>query len=195
MPFFDLSLASGLLCGLLFGYILESAGFGSACKLTAQFRFSDWTVVKVMFTAIVVAAIGLYLLRAAELLALADLYVSPPYLGAAAIGGILIGAGFAVGGYCPGTAASAFGAGRVDGLVFMVGMVGGIALFAAGYDTFSTWVQWGAIATDRLPELLGVSEPLLLVLLAALAAAIYWLGSRVEARQGGPLTAETLSER
>ncbi len=195
MPYFDLSLASGLLCGLLFGYILESAGFGSACKLTAQFRFSDWTVLKVMFTAIVVAAIGLYLLRVAGLLALADLYVPPPYLGAAAIGGMLIGAGFAVGGYCPGTAASAFGAGRLDGLAFMVGMVGGIALFAAGYDTFAPWVEWGAISTDRLPELLGVSESLLLVLLAALAAALYWLGSRVEAQQGGPLTAETLSKR
>jgi len=195
MPFYDYSLASGLLCGILFGYILESAGFGSTCKLTAQFRFSDWAVLKVMFTAIVVAAIGLYALSATGVIAYTDIYVPPAYLGGAAIGGLLIGAGFAVGGYCPGTAASAFGSGRLDGLVFMIGMVVGVGLFAAGYDTFGSWVTLGAIQTSRLPELLGISEPVLLALFALLAAVIFWLGSRVEHKLGGALTAEALDAR
>ncbi|WP_217125968.1 DUF6691 family protein [Hydrogenophilus thiooxidans] len=195
MPFYDYSLASGLLCGILFGYILESAGFGSACKLTAQFRFSDWSVLKVMFTAIVVAAVGLYALSSAGVIAYRDLYVPPAHLGGAAIGGVLIGAGFAVGGYCPGTAASALGSGRWDGLIFMIGMVVGVALFAAGYDTFGAWVNLGTIQTERLPELLGISEPVLLALFALLAAAIFWFGSRVERQQGGALTAEALDAR
>lgn len=195
MPLFDYSLASGLLCGILFGYVLESAGFGSACKLTAQFRFSDWTVLKVMLTAIVVAAVGLYLLRAAGVVAIDDLYIPTPYLGGAAVGGILIGAGFAIGGYCPGTAASALGAGRLDGLVFMVGMVIGVAVFSAGYAIFAPWIEWGQIASARLPELLGMSEPLLLVLFVALSAGLFWLGGRFEAKRGGPLTAESLQER
>ena len=60
LPLYDGGVASGLLSGMLFGYVLENAGFGSPRKLTAQFRFSDWSVFKVMFTAIIVAAIGLY---------------------------------------------------------------------------------------------------------------------------------------
>ena len=98
MPFNDIGLASGLLCGFLFGYVLENAGFGSPCKLTAQFRMSDWSVFKVMFTAIVVAAVGLFVLRSIGLVAPGSMYVPPAFLGAVAIGGALIGAGFAVGG-------------------------------------------------------------------------------------------------
>lgn len=67
-PANDAGLASGLLCGVLFGYVLENAGFGNPCKLTAQFKLSDWSVFKVMFTAIVVAALGLQILAQGDLL-------------------------------------------------------------------------------------------------------------------------------
>ncbi len=195
MPLFDLSLASGLLCGVLFGYVLESAGFGSACKLTAQFRLTDWTVFKVMFTAIVVAAWGLYLLSSAGVLAFEDVFVPAAYLGAAAIGGVLIGAGFALGGYCPGTALSALGSGRLDGLAFMAGMVVGVALFAAGFGVFESWTTLGEISARRLPELTGIPELVWLLLFTAMAAAVFWLGGQLERRAGGPLQAEDLTER
>ena len=98
-----IEIISGLALGFAFGFILENAGFGSPCKLTAQFRLSDWSVFKVMFTAIVFTSVGLMVSGWFGLVSLEGLFVPPALLGAAAIGGILVGSGFAVGGYCPGT--------------------------------------------------------------------------------------------
>ncbi len=67
-PLNDAGMVSGLVCGFLFGFVLENAGFGSPCKLTAQFSLRDWSVFKVMFTAIVVTAAGLWLLQLAGVL-------------------------------------------------------------------------------------------------------------------------------
>ena len=97
-PLNDGGMLSGLVCGVLFGYVLENAGFGSPCKLTGQFSLRDWSVLKVMFTAIVVAATGLYLLRLAGLLEADAVFVPTSLLVASAVGGLLVGSGFAVGG-------------------------------------------------------------------------------------------------
>lgn len=112
-----------VLLGFGFGFVLERAGFGSGCKLTAQFRLTDWSVFKVMFSAIVFAAVGLYVLEQVGLVNAQALYVPIPYLWAIAVGGALIGAGFAVGGYCPGTSAVGLMTGRIDALVFFAGLL------------------------------------------------------------------------
>jgi hypothetical protein len=103
LPMNDGGALSALVCGVLFGYVLENAGFGSPKKLTAQFKLTDWSVFKVMFTAIVVAAGGLWLLKLAGLINPDSIFVPSALLVAAAIGGVLVGSGFAIGGYCPGT--------------------------------------------------------------------------------------------
>jgi hypothetical protein len=191
MPFNDVGLASGLLCGFLFGYVLENAGFGSPCKLTAQFRLSDWSVFKVMFTAIVVCAVGLYLLRLAHLMPEHATYVPPAFLGAVAIGGALIGAGFAVGGYCPGTSVVGLFSGRIDALLFALGLVAGTWLFAGAFEAIEGWTTVGeSTAGDTLPQALGLPEGLILALMIAAAVAIFWLGGRIERRLNGPLDAE-----
>ena len=100
-------LGLALLLGLGFGYCLERAGFGSARKLTAVFYLWDMAVVKVMFTAIVTAMAGLFLLSAAGLMDLSEIYLEPTNLAAQGLGGLVFGAGFIVGGYCPGTAMAA----------------------------------------------------------------------------------------
>ena len=87
LPLHETGMASGLLCGVLFGYVLENAGFGSPLKLTSQFRLTDWSVFKVMFTAIVVTAFGFWGMRAAGLMAPDTLAVPPALLMAAAGGG------------------------------------------------------------------------------------------------------------
>ncbi|QID19529.1 YeeE/YedE family protein [Nitrogeniibacter mangrovi] len=191
MPFNDVGLASGLLCGFLFGYVLENAGFGSPCKLTAQFRLSDWSVFKVMFTAIVVTAVGLYLLRVAGVLAPDSVYVPPAFLGAVAIGGAFIGAGFAVGGYCPGTSVVGMFSGRVDGLLFSLGLVAGTWVFAGAFDAVEGWTTAGdSAAGDTLPLALGLPEWLILAVLVAAAVAIFIVGGRIEQRFNGPLDAD-----
>ena len=147
---------SGVVLGTVFGYVLENAGFGSGCKLTAQLRFQDWAVFKVMFTAIVVASGGLYLLQALGLVNVTgDLFVPSVFLWGSSLGGVFIGAGMAIGGYCPGTSLVAFCSGRVDGLVFLLGIVLGTLGFNAGFESIKTWA-WKQVGPDSLtlPQLL-----------------------------------------
>jgi hypothetical protein len=100
-------LAIALVLGIGFGVALERAGFGSARKLTAVFYLRDMAVVKVMFTAVVTTMAGLFVLSALGLLDLGALYVEPTNLLAQGVGGLLFGAGFLIGGYCPGTSVAA----------------------------------------------------------------------------------------
>ncbi len=182
--------ASGLACGVLFGYVLENAGFGSPCKLTAQFRLTDWSVFKVMFTAIVVAAIGLTVLTASGAVAADELYVPPGFLGAAAIGGALVGAGFAVGGYCPGTSVVGFVSGRLDALVFLIGLLLGTGLFAGAFGVVEGWTTAGELSSaDTLPALLHAPAWLVDLAMVAAAVIVFWLAGRFERSGAGPVTA------
>lgn len=187
---------TALATGLLFGFVLEQAGFGSPCKLTAQFRLTDWSVFKVMFTAIIVAAAGILLLQVNNTFGSQGFYVADMYLWGTLLGGVLIGAGFAIGGYCPGTSVVGFGSGRIDGLVFMVGMVIGIWAFAGVYDT--TLIQ--AIVTSAkasartVPELLGVSPWLVVAAMILIAVGGFAAGRALERRSHGVYSAEDITE-
>jgi uncharacterized protein len=193
-PLNETGITSGLLSGFLFGYVLENAGFGNPNKLTAQFRFTDWSVFKVMFSAIVVAAIGMYLLRLAGLADEGNFFINPPVLGAAAIGGGLIGAGFALGGYCPGTSVVGLSSGRIDALVFLVGLLVGTWLFAGTYASVESLTTLGTIEAETLPQLIGAPEWLVLAGLGIAAVAVFIIGTRIERRLNGPLTVEQATD-
>ncbi len=168
---------SGLLLGIVFGYVLENAGFGSGCKLTAQLRFQDWAVFQVMFTAIVVASGGLYLLQALGMVDIAsDLFVPSVYLWGSSLGGALIGVGMAVGGYCPGTSLVALCSGRVDGLVFVAGLMLGTLGFNSVYSEVRDWV-WRQSGPDALtlPQLLHLPAWAVWGLLLGVLAAVSYL--------------------
>jgi uncharacterized protein len=175
---------TALASGLLFGFVLEQAGFGSPCKLTAQFRLSDWSVFKVMFTAILVASLGIQLLQLNNTFGSTGFYVSPAMLVATALGGAFVGAGFAVGGYCPGTSVVGAMTGRLDGIVFAFGMVLGIWVFSLNFD--ASWMQEilhaGQLSEKTLPQLLGVSPWTVLSAMTVLAVVGFILGSRFEKR-------------
>ena len=172
-----------VLLGFGFGFVLERAGFGSGCKLTAQFRLTDWSVFKVMFTAIVIAAVGMYVLELAGVMDTEAVYVPAPYLWALVAGGAAIGAGFAVGGYCPGTSAVGLMTGRVDALVFLVGILIGTFAFAELFPVLDQLTTAGEFTQgDRLPEWLGVPEWLVLVMLVGVAVGVYYLGGWFERR-------------
>ena len=182
---------SGMVCGALFGYVLENAGFGSPCKLTAQFRLTDWSVFKVMFTAIVVTSVGLTALSSFGVVDMGQVFVPPALLGAAAIGGALVGVGFAVGGYCPGTSVVGAVSGRIDAWVFLLGLLAGTALFAAGYDWLAPLTELGDFTGgDTLGEALHVSDWLINAVMVTAAFAIFWIGGVFESRAGGSITAE-----
>jgi hypothetical protein len=170
-----------ILLGFGFGFVLERAGFGSGCKLTAQFRLTDWSVFKVMFTAIVFAAIGMYVLELAGVMDAEAVYVPAPYLWALAVGGAAIGAGFAIGGYCPGTSAVGLMTGRIDALVFLIGILLGTFVFAELFPVLDQLTTAGEFTKgDRLPEWLGVPEWLVLAALVGAAVGVYYLGGWFE---------------
>jgi hypothetical protein len=195
LPLYDDGVASGLLSGVLFGYVLESAGFASPRKLTAQFRFSDWSVFKVMFTAIVVAAIGLYGAAAFGLMRPDGVYIPTTFFWATLTGGALVGCGMAVGGYCPGTSAVGLSSGRLDALFFMIGMVLGTGVFAGVFDPIKGFYLAGeGPQAQTLGALFGIPTWTVLVILVVIALLGFALGSRIERRLGGPLTAEELNE-
>ncbi len=191
-PFEYSGAMSGLICGILFGFVLENAGFGSPCKLTAQFRFTDWSVLKVMFTAIVVAAGGLLLFQKAGLLNMDAVFVPPSMLVAAAIGGVLVGIGFAVGGYCPGTSVVGLFSGRLDAFIFVIGIVLGTFLFAASYGpALDSLMAAGEIESgDNITDIWGVSPWISLAVMALILLVIFKLGSWFEKTSGGAVTAD-----
>lgn len=168
--------ASGLICGGIFGFALERAGFGSACKLTGQLRFTDWTVFKVMFTAILVCAIGLQILQGMGVVVAEEIYVPTVFLWATLLGGVGIGAGMAIGGYCPGTSVVGFCSGRVDALMFFAGLVFGTIVFAGAYDWIKPLLQaLPGPEAQTVPELLHVPGWLVIAALVAVWATVGYL--------------------
>jgi len=150
----DLAIALGLGAG--FGFALERAGFSSARKLTAVFYLWDMAVVKVMFTAIVTAMAGLFLLSSLGVLSLGDLFLEPTNLAAQGLGGLVFGAGFVLGGYCPGTSIAAMATGRKDAMAFALGMLAGVWTFAQLTPGLDAWVEAGTQGELTLPTLTGI---------------------------------------
>jgi len=184
-----------LIAGFLFGYFLEVSGLGSPRKLNAQFTLRDWSVFKVMFVAIVVAAFGLWLFEAAGWLRFDALKVQTTFFWAMAVGGALLGAGLAIGGYCPGTSVVGLFSGRLDALLFLLGMLIGTLLFAANFDLLQGFYQAGQGPKGQtLVALTGWPTWLILLLLAGLAAAGFRLGAWLETRRGGVISASELAE-
>ena len=182
---------SGLLLGAGFGFVLERAGFGSPCKLTAQFRLTDWSVFKVMFTAIVVAAVGLMIFEKTGVIQVEDLFVPPAFLGAAALGGALVGVGFAVGGYCPGTSVVGFVSGRIDAAIFLLGLLLGTWLFAGFFDSLEPLTVLGEyLNAETLPEAFNVSDLTINIIMVLAAIGVFALGTFMEKRSVGPVTAQ-----
>ena len=175
-------LAIALALGAGFGFCLERAGFGNARKLTAVFYLYDMAVVKVMFTAIVTAMTGIALLSAVGAVDVSEFYVEPTALSAQVAGGLLFGAGFMIGGYCPGTSMAAIATGRKDGLAFALGMLAGVWGYAELTPGLENWIQSNGHGELLLPDLTGIGMAwwtvAFIVFLIAAARGMAWLERR-----------------
>jgi len=178
-------LGFALLLGLGFGFALERAGFGSARKLTAVFYLWDMAVVKVMFTAIVTTMTGLFLLSAAGWMDLSELYIEPTNYAAQALGGLIFGAGFIVGGYCPGTSLSAAATGRKDGILFILGMFCGVMAYAEFTPGLEDWIKAGSRGEITLPTLTGLGMGWWVLVFIGFLAFAGWGMGRLEQRFAG----------
>lgn len=123
----------GLIFGIAFGFLLQKGGVAKYHVLIGVLLLRDFTVIKVMLTAILVGMIGIFALRRAGLV---KLHVKPTRYAANTIGGLIFGVGFALAAYCPGTGAAALGQGNLDAIAVMLGLVAGSYVFAQA----STWV-------------------------------------------------------
>jgi len=167
-----LLLALGL--GVAFGFVLERAGFGSGCKLTAVFYGYDMSVVKVMFTAIVTAMIGLWVLGTIGVVDMQQIYLVPTNYTAQLVGGLIFGAGFVIGGYCPGTAVVACAAGRIDAMIYALGILGGVAFYAQFMPGVEEWIRANAIDDVTLPSLTGIAAGWWVAMFVGLLALAAW---------------------
>ena len=174
-----------LLVGLAFGATLETAGFGNSKKLAAQFYFKDLTVFKVMFTAIIVAMTLIFLSSAAGLLDYSLIWVPPTYLWPGIVGGLIMGAGFIVGGFCPGTSLVGMATGKVDGLFFVLGVLSGIFLFGETVANFAVFFESSYMGRFTLPEMLGISYGTVVLLVVAAALLMFFGAEKIEQFMGG----------
>jgi len=147
---FTYSLQLAALIGFFFGFVLERAGFGNPRKLTAIFYLRDFAVLKVMFTAIAVCILGLLYFSVLGWIDLGRVHILPTYIWPQIVGGLLLGAGFLIGGYCPTTSVVATASGKLDGVIFILGMVFGSLIFALVFpliEGFILPVTWGQSAS------------------------------------------------
>ncbi|HML85308.1 MAG TPA: YeeE/YedE thiosulfate transporter family protein [Bacteroidales bacterium] len=110
-----------LLVGMAFGFVLESSGFSSSRKLAGVFYGYDFVVLKVFFTAAITAALGLLIMSSIGMIDLSKIFINPTFLGPGIVGGIIMGFGFIMGGYCPGTSFCGAAIGKIDAIVFTLG--------------------------------------------------------------------------
>ena len=158
-----------LAIGLAFGFWLERAGFGSSRKLAAIFYFRDFAVLQVMFSGLATAAVGLFVLDAAGVVDASSVYRMDTHLAAQVVGGLIFGAGFVAGGWCPGTALVGAASGKLDALLFLAGAMGGSLAYAALWPALAPLKDVGACGVATLPEVLHVSTGATVALVVAMA--------------------------
>jgi len=181
----EFNLVVALIAGIGFGFVLEQAGFSSTKKLVGLFYGYDFTVLKVFFTAGVTAMIGVLLFAHYGILDLSLIYINPTFLQSALAGGAIMGLGFVIGGFCPGTSVCAASIGKLDGLAFVFGSALGVLAFIEGYPLFEKIYlaeAWGPVLIN---EKLGMSKILFAFILTAFAFVAFYFSRLVENRVNG----------
>lgn len=185
----DMSLVVAFIIGIGFGFFLERAGFNSARKLAAQFYFTDLTVFKVMFTAILTAMVGLYYLSVIGFLDLSLVYLTPTFLLPQVVGGLILGVGFVIGGYCPGTSCVAVSTGRIDGIAFLGGFIFGVLVFGEVFPLVSKFYGSTSMGQITLPQITGLPYGLLVFLVVLMALGGFaggeWVEKKMASRKAG----------
>lgn len=166
--------AANVAIGVGFGFVLERAGFGNSRKLAAQFYFGDQSVLKVMFTAIITAMVLVFAGSAIGLLDFEVVWVNPTYLWPGIIGGLLLGVGFIIGGYCPGTSVVAAATLKLDGVLFLAGCLSGIFVFGETVGLHREfWEQAGFLGRLTIPEWLGLPNGTVVLLVVLMALGMF----------------------
>ncbi len=176
----ELNFVVAILIGIAFGFILEQAGFSTSKKLVGLFYGYDFTVLRVFFTAGITAMIGVVALGHFGLLDLSLIYVNPLFVWSAIVGGLIMGLGFVIGGFCPGTSVCAAAIGKIDAMIFVLGGFIGVFIFAEGYPLFEELYKADNLGFITIYDLTGTSQGLFAFGMTAMAVGAFWFTNWVE---------------
>jgi hypothetical protein len=171
-----------VLLGMSFGIVMEGSGFSSSRKIVGLFYGYDFTVLRVFFTATLTAAIGLLYFGYMGWVNMSMIYIHPTYVTAAIVGGLIMGLGFVMGGYCPGTSFVAVGIGKIDAIVFSLGLMLGIFIFSEAFSLFEGLYNGNYLGTITITEVLGISPSLFMLLFTLMAVAMFYIATLVRRR-------------
>ncbi|MBR8535324.1 YeeE/YedE family protein [Carboxylicivirga sediminis] len=174
------NLLMAFIIGIAFGFVLERSGFSSSRKLAGMFYGYDTTVLKVFFTAAIVAMLGLLFFSLFGWIDLSLIYINPTFLWSAIVGGAIMGAGFILGGFCPGTAFCALSIGKLDALTFIGGLVIGVVIFTEGFPLWEELFYAENMGTPTINNLLGLSRGAFGLILILAAFGMFFIGEWAE---------------
>jgi uncharacterized membrane protein YedE/YeeE len=179
----DLAVWLAIPLGLVFGVLLHRGGVTDYNKIVNQFRFRDFTMLKIMFTAILVGGIGVLVLKQTGH---AQFHIKPANMLGVTLGSALFGIGMVLYGYCPGTGLAACATGSVHALAGFGGMLIGGALYAWSFPWVESHIQKVAVLGKlRLPDITGIPDWGWFVLLATVAGLVFWLIETHERKAAG----------
>jgi len=175
------NLLAALLIGFAFGWVLERAGFSTSRKLAGVFYGYDFTVIKVFFTAAITAALGLLLLNQMGLVYFDEIWMPRTYLTPTIVAGVIMGLGFIMGGFCPGTSISAAAIGKLDAMLFIGGLALGMYFYGFTYDFLWEDLRNSSnLGKVKMGELLGVNEGIAVFGFILMAFGTFWLVTTIK---------------
>lgn len=176
----DTNLFLAFFIGIAFGFILEQAGFSSSRKLAGVFYGYDMVVMKVFFTGAIVAMLGLLFFSLFGWIDLSLIYVNPTFMSSAIVGGIVMGAGFIMGGFCPGTSFTGAAIGKIDAMVFIGGLFIGVVIFSEGFPLWENLYKANPMGSPKVSDLIGWSDGVFAFVLILVALGMFYGAEWVE---------------
>jgi uncharacterized membrane protein YedE/YeeE len=176
----DTNLFLAFLFGIAFGFILESAGFSSSRKLAGVFYGYDMVVLKVFFTAAITAMVGLLIFNILGLIDLSLIFINPLFTPSIIVGGLVMGLGFILGGFCPGTSFCAAAIGKVDAWWFILGAFIGVFIFLQAYPLVEGLYNMNPQGPVKMSDLIGISDGVFALIVVIVALAAFYAAEMIE---------------
>ncbi len=166
--------------GMAFGFLLESSGFSSSRNIAGVFYGYNFVVIRVFFTAVIVAMVGLLYMGYFGWVNLSQIFILPTFLPSMITGAVIMGVGMIIGGFCPGTSFTAITIGKIDALVFAIGLYIGIFFFAEGYPFLEKFYLSANLGHVTLADVTGISLGWWALIFTVFALASFWITASIE---------------
>lgn len=176
----DWNFVIAILLGVAFGFILEASGFSSSRNIVGVFYGYNFVVLRVFFTALIVTMVGLMYFDYFGWLNLSQIFILPTFWQPMLVGGVIMGFGFIMGGFCPGTSFTAIAIGKIDALLFTVGLYVGIGIFSLAFPLFADFYNTGYLGNITVTDLTGIKASWLALAFTVIALAAFWITMLIE---------------